>query len=53
VLIFLADGVLRIQPPLVISKEELKAAIDIIEDAMQEYIDGQIPDDVLQAATGW
>lgn len=52
-LIFLADGVLRIQPPLVISKEELKAAIDIIEDAMQEYIDGQIPDDVLQAATGW
>lgn len=53
ILIFLADGVLRIQPPLVISKEELYRALDIIEESMQEYITGEIPDGVLEAAKGW
>jgi len=53
ILIFLADGVLRVQPPLVISEEELNRALDIIEESMQEYINGQIPDEVLKVAKGW
>jgi len=53
ILIYLAEGVLRIQPPLVISKEELSKALDIIEESIQEYINGQIPDDVLKVAKGW
>lgn len=53
ILIFLADGVLRIQPPLVISKEELDEALDIIEESMVEYLNGEIPDEVLEVAKGW
>lgn len=53
IMIFLANGVLRVQPPLVISKEELNKALDIIEEAMEEYVNGQIPDEVLEVAKGW
>lgn len=53
ILIFLAAGVLRIQPPLVISKEELDKALDIIEESIIEYLNGQIPDEVLEVAKGW
>lgn len=53
ILIFLASGVLRIQPPLIISKEELDKALNIIEEAIVEYINGEIPDEVLSIAKGW
>lgn len=53
ILIYLASGVLRIQPPLIISMEELDKAIDIIEDSIKEYLRGEIPDDVLLVAKGW
>lgn len=53
ILIFLASGVLRVQPPLVISKEELDQALDIIEGAIQDYLNGDIPDEVLSVAKGW
>lgn len=53
ILIFLASGVLRIQPPLVITKEELDRAIDIIEESIVEYLNGQIPDEVLDVIKGW
>ncbi|MEA4847811.1 MAG: aspartate aminotransferase family protein [Clostridiaceae bacterium] len=53
ILIFLAEGVLRVQPPLVISKEELGRALDIIEESMKEYLNGEIPDEVLEVAKGW
>lgn len=53
IVIFLADGVLRIQPPLVIPEEELNKALDIIEDSIEEYTNGQIPDEVLKVAKGW
>jgi len=53
IVIFLAEGVLRIQPPLVISEEALNKALDIIEEAIKEYADGQIPDEVLRVARGW
>lgn len=52
-LIFLAGNVIRIQPPLVIKKEEVKKAIDIIEESIVEYIRGEIPDNVLDTVKGW
>ncbi|MGI6585087.1 MAG: aspartate aminotransferase family protein [Lutisporaceae bacterium] len=53
IMIFLADGVLRVQPPLVISEAELNRALDIIEESIKEYLDGIIPDEVLKVAIGW
>lgn len=52
-LIYLADGVLRIQPPLVITKEELDKAINIIEESIVDYLNGNIPDEILKFAKGW
>ena len=52
-LTFFANNVLRIQPPLVITMEELDKAVNIIEEAMQDFIDGKIPDEVLETAKGW
>jgi len=53
VLIFLAEGVLRIQPPLVITLNQLKKAINIIEESIEEYTNNQIPDDILKIVKGW
>lgn len=53
ILTFLANGVLRIQPPLVISIEELDKALDIIEESIIEYLNGEICDEVLNFAKGW
>jgi len=50
---FFSGSVLRIQPPLVISKDELKTAIDAIEESMEEYVKGNIPDSVLETIKGW
>ncbi len=53
IVIFLANGVLRIQPPLVISEEELNQALDTIETSIEEYSNDLIPDEVLKIAKGW
>ena len=53
VLTFFAGNVLRIQPPLVISREQMDKAIDTIEQAINEYLAGDIPDRVLETAKGW
>lgn len=53
ILIFIADSVLRIQPPLVITKEQLDKSIDIVEESIKEYMNGEIPDDVLNIVQGW
>lgn len=50
---FFSNSVLRIQPPLVISKEEMDKALDLIEEAMDEFSKGQIPDSVLDTVKGW
>lgn len=52
-LIFLSENILRIQPPLVISIEEIDRALDIIEDTIQEYINGRISDEALKVVKGW
>ncbi len=53
IVIFLAGSVLRIQPPLVISKEQVDRGLAIIEQAIKEYQAGLIPDEVLQVVQGW
>ncbi|MHC1731929.1 MAG: aspartate aminotransferase family protein [Bacteroidales bacterium] len=53
VLTFFANNVLRIQPPLVISYEQIDKAVKIIEEAIIEFNSGGIPDKVLEIAKGW
>lgn len=53
ILTFFATNVLRIQPPLVITREEMDKALDVLEEAIGEYIAGDIPDEVLRIAKGW
>jgi len=53
ILTFFASSVLRVQPPLVITREEMDKAMDIIEEAINEYLAGDIPDEVLKVAKGW
>lgn len=53
VMIYLAGNVLRIQPPLVITKEQVDRAVEVIELSIRDYLSGRIPDSVLAFATGW
>lgn len=50
---FVSSNVLRIQPPLIINKEEIDKALDIIEEAISDFIKGNIPDEVLKVSKGW
>lgn len=50
---FFASSVLRIQPPLNITKEEIDRALNIIEESINDYLGGDIPDEVLEIAKGW
>lgn len=51
--ISLGENVLRIQPPLNIKPENLKKGFEIIADAIQDYKNGDIPDDVMRFRNGW
>lgn len=53
VLTFFAESVLRIQPPLIIEQEQLDKALNIIEESINDYLKGNIPDEVLEIAKGW
>ena len=50
---FFSGSVLRIQPPLVISKEQMDCAMDRIEESIEDYVQGRIPDSVLETVKGW
>jgi 4-aminobutyrate aminotransferase len=52
-LVFFSGSVLRIQPPLVITREEMDKSLNIIEESMEEFEKGQIPDSVLDTVKGW
>lgn len=52
-LIFFAGNILRIQPPLIIKKNEIDEAIDILESSIKEYLQGMIPNSVLDTVKGW
>lgn len=53
ILTFFAGNVLRVQPPLVIEKDEIDRGLAIMEEAIQEYVIGEIPDSVLEESKGW
>lgn len=53
ILAFFSGSVLRIAPPLVLSREDATKAMDIIEEAIKEVESGAIPDSVLEAIKGW
>jgi len=50
---FFSGSVLRFQPPLVITKEQLDKAMDAIDEAIAEFLKGDIPDSVLETVKGW
>ena len=51
--ISLAGYILRIQPPLIIEPEQLKKGFAILDQAMTDYENGKISDDVLKFRAGW
>ncbi len=53
IVISLAGNILRIQPPLVITEEQLKKAYQIMDEAIVDYKNGDIPDSVLEHENGW
>ncbi len=48
-----AEASLRIQPPLVISKEQADQAVDIIEESFEDFFAGDIPDSIFETVKGW
>ncbi len=53
ILAFFSGSVLRIAPPLTISIDEAKKAIDIIEESIKEAEAGLVSDEVLEVIKGW
>jgi 4-aminobutyrate aminotransferase len=53
ILIFVGASCLRVQPPLVITKEQIDRAVGIIEDSINEFINGEIGDEILEVVKGW
>lgn len=52
-LTFFSGNVLRIAPPLTISKEQLDQALDIIKEALCDVDAGRVPDEILESVKGW
>ncbi len=50
---FFSGSVFRIQPPLVISREQMDIALDSIEESFEDFTAGRIPDSVLDTVKGW
>ena len=46
-------NVLRIAPPLNISREDLDRGLEIIEEAVKEVLAGRVPDEVVNYLRGW
>lgn len=53
VMITIAESILRFQPPLVITKEQLDRALDVLDRVIGEVEEGKVPDDVVPAGKGW
>ncbi len=52
-LISVGQNSLRIQPPLVITYEQIDKAIDILDNSFKDYINGNIGDEIFEFAKGW
>ena len=53
VMMLLAGNVLRVQPPLNIEPEYLEKGFTIIDEAIRDYKDGKISDEVLKFKKTW
>ncbi|MBA7500064.1 Isoleucine 2-epimerase [subsurface metagenome] len=53
ILTFFSKSVLRIAPPLMITKKEVDLALDIIEESIKDVEEGKISDQVLKKICGW
>ncbi len=53
IIITLGENLLRVQPPLNISEENLKKAFVILDEALTELEEGCISDDVFDYRNGW
>lgn len=53
IMVSIADNVLRIQPPLNIEEELLKKGFNIINEAIEDYKNGKINDEVLKYKQTW
>ncbi|WP_043898461.1 aminotransferase class III-fold pyridoxal phosphate-dependent enzyme [Clostridioides difficile] len=53
IMIFLGQSTLRVQPPLVITKEQVDKAMNIIDSAIDDYLNGRIGDEVYEVTQGW
>lgn len=50
---FFSGSVLRIQPPLVLTKEQADSALGIIEESFKDFYEGDIPDSIFETVKGW
>jgi len=53
ILTFFSKSVLRIAPPLVITRKEVDYALEIIEKSIKDVEEGKISDQVLEKICGW
>lgn len=53
ILAFFSGSVLRVEPPLIITMDEAKTAIKIIDEAISDVESGLVPDSVLDEIKGW
>lgn len=52
ILIYCGQSTLRIQPPLVITKEQIDKGLEIMEESINEYLEGKIGDEVFELTSG-
>ncbi len=52
-LISLGENTLRIQPPLVITKNQIDKSTKILENSINDFINGKISDDAYTFINGW
>lgn len=51
--ISLGENTLRIQPPLVITKEQLDKSIEILEQSIKDFLNNNISDEAFEFINGW
>lgn len=53
VMIAIAGSILRFQPPLVITNEELDRALEVLDRSIARVCAGEVPDDIVPEGKGW
>jgi len=53
VMITIAGSILRFQPPLVITREQLDFALDVLDRVIGEVARGEVADDIVPEGKGW